>query len=178
MAKMNLSLRNIDRMCLAIVLVFSVLCGSLAFSHVMKKNKQFIIEKDILSKRMNEVNLAATNLVDLKAALGATKSELNYLNERIPESGNIGLLLKQIDALMKQRKIALISLQPLPVEKENIYLKNPIQLAFKGNFVDIYAFIKDVEGMNRMVVMEKITITKPENSDQCRAELMASVFQR
>ena len=175
---LSLSIKHIDRVCLVIVMVVALICGSLAFKHVMNKNKQFKIEKDILSKRMNEVNLAATNLVDLKGALGAKKNDLNYLNERIPESGNIGLLLKQIDSLMKQRKIALISLQPLPVEKENIYLKNPSQLAFKGNFVDIYLLIHDFERMNRMVVMEKITISKPENSDQCRVELMASVFQR
>jgi Tfp pilus assembly protein PilO len=143
----------------------------------MKTKEQFGIEKDILSKKTIEVNLASTNLEELRGALKATEKELNYLNERIPESGKIGLLINQIDSLMKQRKIALISLQPLPVREEKIYLKNPIQLLFNGNFVDIYFLINDLEKMNRIVVMDKITITKLDNSDQCRVELMASVFE-
>ncbi|UCD32975.1 MAG: type 4a pilus biogenesis protein PilO, partial [Desulfobacterales bacterium] len=129
---MNLSIKQLDRVCLIIIITVSIICGYLTFKHVTKKNKQFGIEKDILSKKMNEVNLASTNLEELRTTLEATKKELNYLNERIPESGKIGLLLKQIDSLMKQRKIALISLQPLPTEEEKIYLKNPIQMSFKG----------------------------------------------
>ena len=119
----NLSTKHLDRTCLVIVITVSLACGYLSVSHVIKKKRQFGIEKDILSKRMNEVNLASTNLEELKANLAATKKEMNYLNERIPESGKIGLLLKQIDSLMKQRKIALIRLQPLPVREEKIYLK-------------------------------------------------------
>jgi len=175
---MNLSIKQVDRACLVIVVMVSLICGYLAVNNVIKKKQQFGIEKDVLSKRMTEVNLASTNLEELKANLAATKKELNYLNERIPESGKMGLLLNQIDTLMKQRKIALISLKPLPVREEKIYLKNPIQLKFYGDFVDIYHLIHDLENMNRFLVMEKMTISKQESSDQCQVELMTSVFER
>ena len=175
---MNISLKQVNRICLVIVVMVSLACGYLSVSHVIQKKRQFGIEKDILSKRIKEVNLAATNLGDLKAALAETKKELNYLNERIPESGKIGLLLKQINSLMKQRKIALISLQPLTAKDEKIYFKNPIRLMFKGKFVDIYHLIHDLEKMNRIVVMERMTITRPESSDQCRVELMVNVFEQ
>ena len=122
--------------------------------------------------------MAATNLEELKAVLSETKKELDYLNERIPESGKIGLLLKQIDSLMKQRKIVLISLQPLPVREEKIYLKNAIKLRFKGNFVDIYHLLHDLETMNRIVVMQKLAIFGQEKSDQCQVELMVDVFEQ
>jgi len=175
---MNISIKQVNRACLATVIIVSMACGYLTVSHVIKKRRQFGVEKDILSKRIKEVNLAATNLEELKAVLAETKKELNYLNERIPESGKIGLLLKQIDSLMKQRKIALTSLQPLPVREEKIYLKNPIQLKFTGNFVDIYHLLHDVETMNRIVVMEKLAISRQESSDQCRVELMVNVFEQ
>jgi Tfp pilus assembly protein PilO len=175
---MNISLKQVNRICLGIVVVVSLACGYLTVSHVIKKRRQFGIEKGILSKRIKEVNLAATSLEELKAVLAETKKELHYLNERIPESGKIGLLLKQIDSLMKQRKIALISLQPLPVREEKIYLKNPIQLKFTGNFVDIYHLLHDLETMNRIVVMEKLAISRQERSEQCRVELMVNVFEQ
>ena len=174
---MNLSIKQLDRACLVIVVVISLIGGYLVVSHVTKQKQQFGIEKGILSKRMKEVNLAATSLGELKTALADTKKELNYLNELIPEAGKIGLLLKQIDAIMKQRKVALISLQPLSVRQEEVYLRNPIQLVFNGQFMNIYQLIRDLEGMNRMVVMEKMVITRQDGSDQCRVVLMISVFE-
>jgi Tfp pilus assembly protein PilO len=168
----------VNRVCLATVIIVSLACGYLSVSYVSKKRQQFGVEKETLSKRMQEVNLAETNLDELKAALAATKKELNYLNERIPEPGKIGLLLQQIDSLMKQREITLINLEPLSVQEVKIYLKNPIQLIFKGNFVNIYHLIQDLERMNRIVVTEKMTITKKDMADQCRVELLTSVFER
>jgi Tfp pilus assembly protein PilO len=106
------------------------------------------------------------------------KKELGYLNERIPQTGKIGLLLTQINSLMKQHRITLISLEPLPVRKEEVYLKNPVRLEFSGRFVDIYHLLLDIEKMNRLVVMETMTITKQDNSDLCRVEMMTSVFER
>jgi Tfp pilus assembly protein PilO len=174
---MNFSIKQLDQTCLVIVVVVSLIGGYLAFSHVTEQKQQFGIEKDILSKRMKEVNLAATSLGELKTALADTKKELNYLNELIPEAGKIGLLLKQIDAIMKQREVALISLRPLSVRQEEVYLRNPIQLVFNGKFVNIYHLIRDLEGMNRMVVMEKMVITRQADSDQCKVVLMISVFE-
>ncbi len=175
---MNFSIRQIDRACLVIVVMVFLTCGYLAVNKVIKIKQQFGIEKEVLSKRMEEVNLASTNLEELKANLAATKEELDYLNERIPEAGKMGLLLNQIDALMKQRKIALISLKPLPVREDKIYLKNPIQLNFYGDFVDIYRLIHDLENMNRFLVMEKMTISKQESPNRCQVELKTSVFER
>lgn len=175
---MNLSIKQVDRGCLAIVVMVSLICGYLAVNNVIQNKQRLGIEKDILSKRMKEVNLASTNLEDLKANVAATKKELDYLNERIPESGKIGVLIKQINTLMKQRKIALISLKPLAVREEKIYLRNPIQLNFYGGFVNIYHLIHDLENMNRFLVMEKMIISKQEGSEQCQVELTISVFER
>ncbi len=174
----NLTIKQLDRACLIIVIVVSLICGYLTVRHITQKKRQFGVEKNILSKRMKEVNLATTDLEELKANLAEIKKELNYLNERIPKTGKIGLLLKQINSLMKQRQITLISLEPLPVRQEKVYLKNPIQLVFNGSFVDVHHLIRDLERMNRLVVMEMMTISKQENSDLCRVKLLTSVFER
>lgn len=170
--------KQLNRTCLAVVMVVSLACGYLAVHQVMKKDRQFGIEKDILSKKINELNLATGNLKDLKAALAETKQKLDYLNERIPKSGKIGLFLKQINALIKQRMITMVSLEPLPASEEKIYLKNPIKLLFSGNFVDVYHFIRDLEEMHRVVVMKQLAITKQKDTDFCRVELMINVFEQ
>ena len=175
---MNITIKQLDRLCLVIVVAVSLTGGYLTVRHITQKKQQFGVEKNIFSKRMKEVNLATSNLQQLKTNLTEVKKELGYLNERIPQTGKIGLLLTQINSLMKQRRITLISLEPLPVRQEEVYLKNPVRLVFNGRFIDIYHLILDLEKMNRLVVMETMTISKQDNSDHCQVELLTSVFER
>jgi Tfp pilus assembly protein PilO len=175
---MPITIKQLDRLCLVLLVAVSLICGYVTVSRIMKIKRQFGVERNILSKRMKEVNLAASNLQQLKANLTAVEKELGYLNERIPPTGKIGLLLTQVNALMKQRRITLISLEPLPVKQDDHYLKNPVQLVFSGRFNDIFHLIRDLEKMNRLVIMETLTISKQEKSDFCQVELLANVFER
>jgi Tfp pilus assembly protein PilO len=175
---MNWGIKQLDRVSLAVIVVISLLCGYVAVGKVSDKKQQFRVEKEILSKRMKEVNLATATLKDLKVALDETKTELNYLNERIPESGKIGLFLRQIDALMSQRQIELVSIQPQAAIEEKNYFKIPIHLVFTGTFNSIYQLMRDIEEMNRIVIMDKMMIDRQENVPYCHAELMISVFEQ
>jgi Tfp pilus assembly protein PilO len=80
--------------------------------------------------------------------------------------------------LMHERKIVLTSMQPLPTVEEKHYTKIPIRLIFKGSFVNIYRLLHDLETMNRVVVTEKMVISRSSLADKCQVELIASVFQR
>jgi Tfp pilus assembly protein PilO len=175
---MNLSIKRIDRICLAIVMGVTLVCGYLAVNWVTTQKQQFLIEREILSKRMEEANVATANLRDLKAALSETQAELKYMNERIPASGKIGLFLRQVDALMSQRDVVMISIRPQAAIEEKDYLKIPIKLAFSGKFVDVYRLMDDIEQMNRIVIMDNMMISRQENMPHCQAELMISVFEQ
>jgi len=173
-----MNLRNLDRMCISVIIVVSILCGYWAVSRALKLKEQIQQENDLLSKGMKDLNLAATSLEQLKGALKNTRRQFEALNERIPGSGRIGEFLKQLDILMKERAIALISLHPMPAVKEKVYARIPIRLILKGSFFNIYHMLQDLETMNRIVVMEKITIKKSDPAKECRVDLTAGVFER
>jgi len=175
---MNFTIRQLDRLCLVMLVVVTLVAAYVAVGHIAKKKQQFGVEKNILSKRMKEINLAASNLMQLKTNLTGVKKEIGSLNERIPPAGKIGLLLTQINSLMNQRRIKLLSLEPLPVGREDIYLKNPVQLVFDGRFVDILQLILSLEKMNRLVVMESMSIIRQDHTEFCRVELLVNVFER
>jgi Tfp pilus assembly protein PilO len=175
---MPLSIKNLDRTCLAIVVTVSVICGYLAVSHIISQRKQIRQENELLSQRLRDLDLADTNLQRLKELLDATRRELESLNEQIPETAKMGEFLKKVDSLMKEREVALVTLEPLSTVEERLYTKNPVRLIFEGSFVKVYQALHDLETMNRKVVMEKITIAKANKDQQCRVDLMASIFER
>lgn len=174
----HISLTSLNRIGIAMVVVVSIGCGYGVFSHVHRTKKQFRIEKAVLSEKLKEVNMAETNLGDLKTMLQTANKELAYLNERVPEPGKIGLLLQQIDALMQQHHIKMVSMQPMVVVEENMYMRNPIRLIFEGRFKDIYSLLCAIERMNRMVVLDRISIIQQSVPNACRVDMMTTVFER
>jgi len=175
---MPIDIRKLDRICLAIVAIVTLASGYWFSTQVIKERRLIRQENEIISQKMKELNLAEANLEHLNGLLDTTKRKLESLNARIPESAHIGKVLKQVDALMHERKIVLTSMQPLPTVEEKHYTKIPIRLIFKGSFVNIYRLLHDLETMNRVVVTEKMVISRSSLADKCQVELIASVFQR
>ena len=175
---MPLDLRRLDQICIVVLVIVTLSCAYWVVSFGVKARKQIRQENEVLSKTLKDLNLAETNLQQLKGVLNTTRKELTELNERIPEAGKFGQFLQQVDGLMKRRNIELISLQPLPTVKEKRYTKIPLQLIFKGAFLDIYNLFRDLETMNRLIIMEKVTITRSKMKSPCRVDLTASAFER
>ena len=175
---MNLGMKHLDRVCIAIIIMVTVLCGYLAIHSGVKKKRIIQEQNDRVSRRLKDLNMAEANLKQLNAVLHSTKEELASLNRKIPESAAIGLFLKEIDLLIKQRDITLIRLQPLPDMKEDLFTRIPVQFKFKGPFVKIYQFLRDLETMSRTVVIEKMTVRKSRLEQDCDVDLTADIFER
>lgn len=175
---MTLSMKKLDRMCLAIVVIISAVCGYWTVSYGNKQRRQIKQEEEIFSKRLKDLNLADTNLQRLKAVLDATRLELKTLNERIPEKANMGEFLKKVDSLMKEKQLVLIQLEPQSPVEYKLYTRIPIRLLFKGSFVNTYRLIYDLETINRKLVIEKINMTKSNADKECRVDVTAAVFTR
>ncbi|MBW2623326.1 MAG: type 4a pilus biogenesis protein PilO, partial [Deltaproteobacteria bacterium] len=135
-------------------------------------------ENDLLSQRLGNLKLATTNLERLRGILDDTSQELNLLNERVPESAKLGDFLNQLDILLKNQKISLVSLQPKAVVNEKHYKKIPVRLLLNGLFPDIYRFLHELELIRRVLVTEKILITKTNVPHECQVDLTINIFER
>jgi len=173
-----MNLKKFDLMCIVLIVIVLSLSGYWTMSRVVKQKKLIKLEDDLLFKSSQDLSLAETNLERLKNALAETKKELNVLNARIPDSAQIGEFLKQFDSLLKERTIGLINLQPLPSAKEKLFTKIPIRMMIKGSFLNIYRMLNDLETMTRVVVIERMIITKPSIVQECQVDVTANLFER
>jgi Tfp pilus assembly protein PilO len=175
---MPLSLRTLDRICLIIIVLAAITCGYAVVSWGFKQQDLIRQENAILSKKLEDLSLAETNLQRLRSILDSTQNELKILNDRIPDSTKIGEFLKQVNALMEQKKVDLISIHPEAIVEEKKCNRIPVRLIFKGSFDQVYQILHEIETMNRTVVMEKMQITKSVDSKLCHVDLTANIFQR
>ena len=174
----NLNIKRFDQICISLVIIVSLICGYWVMNRIIKQRGQLRQENEIISKTIIELKSAEENFENLNTLLADTKTELEFLDKRIPRSVNIGQVLKEIDYLMKDRNITLLSLQPLPPVEEKLYTKIPIRVMFEGSFANIYHLLYDLETMNRMLVAENMSISRRNLDEKCQAVLTACVYQR
>ena len=175
---MTLNLKNIDRLGLGLVLIACVICGSWAVNQGIRQKRQLHRENNLLSRKLHELDLAKTNSQGLNTKLQRVEADLKTLNDKIPHTAEIGLFLKNIDALMKSLNLVMINVHPFPAVREKLYTRIPIQLTFTGAFMNSYRLLWKLETMNRLLVMEKIIISQPNLDEPCRVDLIANLFQR
>ena len=175
---MRLSFKNLDRICLFTIIVVVGMCGFWVAKLGVKQKTQIRQENALFAGCLKNTKLAESNLQRLNAGIKAVKNELKAIKEQIPETVEIGKFLKQLDSLVKRRNVELITLQPLPEEQEKYFTKIPIRLMFKGTFNDNYHLLCELETMERLLVAEKITISKPGIGEQCRVDLNLNVFKQ
>lgn len=173
-----LSIRNLDRICLVAVIMITVLSGFWVVKNGMKEELVTRKANDLLTQRMDDLTLADTSLQHLREIVAEKKSNLKSLNAQIPESAEIGKFLKQVDVLLGARRIKLISIQPLATVKEALYTKTPIQMALTASFVDTYYILRDLEGMDRLISVEKMMIAKLGDDGTCKVDLTSAIFER
>jgi len=175
---MTLNLKKLDRLCLGIVVIICLICGGWFAQQGTRQRRQIQLKNDRLTSQLQRLNLAKINLQGLKTRLDRIEADLKILNDKIPQTAEIGLFLKNIDALMTSLNLVMINVQPFPAVREKLYTRIPIQLTFTGAFRDSYRLLWKLERMNRLLVMDKISISQPNIDEPCRVDLTANIFQR
>lgn len=174
----TISIQKLDRLCLLIVIVVAILVGYAVLQMGIKQQIAIRQGNTLLLQQANDLQRAEANLQQLKTGLETTKANLQAVNERIPEKSEIGTLLKELDGLIKKRNIVLVTIQPHAPVKEKLYTKTPVRLVFQGSFFNIYRLFQDLESMQRLLVMEKVTIRTTDLRRECEVDLTVLVFER
>ena len=86
--------------------------------------------------------------------------------------------IKKLDRLIKERAVTLARVQPQTPEKQEPYTATPIRLVLSGEFSGIYYLLRDLEALKRVIVPERLVITRPDLNQPCRVDLKIRVFER
>jgi Tfp pilus assembly protein PilO len=175
---MAISIRLLDRVCLAGVILAVCAAGAWSFTGHMAKKKAVQREKSLITSAVKELNLAENHAMEFQKSLEAAKKRLTALHDKIPENADMGRFIKELDFMMKNSRLGLISVSPLPATQENVFIKVPVRLSFKGPFENVCRLLLDLESMKRAVLMENLDIRKTGSEGECLVNVTASIFEQ
>jgi Tfp pilus assembly protein PilO len=175
---MSLSLKQVDRICITVVVLVGVSCGYLTFDLDRKRKKAIQRENEMIAQGSQELELAESQLQYLDKSLQAVKTDLDSLNREIPDAAEIGEFLKRLDASRQRNSITLLSVQPQPTQKKKLYRQIPIRMLFKGSFGRVYRMLYELETMDPTLVIEKMVMNELKEGEECQVDLRANIFER
>jgi Tfp pilus assembly protein PilO len=175
---LTLNLKQLDRICLATVVAVSLFFGFFVANAGIREKGRIRHQNEQLDKGLKDLSAAEMHLKRIKGILDASRRRMEHLNRQVPESAEIGEFLNRLDLFMARRSLSLISVQPLPSIRENLFVRIPVQILFKGSFADCYGLLQDLETMNRVVVVNRMNIGRNDKARECRIDLTASIYER
>lgn len=126
--------------------------------------------------------LASAELVHLIAELEAEVAKLSEtsanFDERVPQGEQLGAFLEELARAASSHDLQAGDIQPgKPVRSKDV-VALPITFRVQGPFREVFDFVKAIEGMERLTLVERFTTELDKNSGDVSAELRVKVYYR
>ena len=175
---MDMDIEKLDRICLIALVVVVLAVGSWVIVGNIREVGAIQQKNQLLASTLKELASAETSYQQLNRTIADKKRKVKQLHDSVPNSAQIGAFFQNLDILVKKREMTLESFKPLPKVEEKRFNRIPIRLISRGEFRNIFHFVRDLETMNRFVELEKVLIAGNDKSEDIKLDMTASIFER
>ena len=173
---MKFNVKIVDRTCLAVIILTVMFLGYLIVNKRIDLREKTSRDKAAYSGISNNLNNAQKDLEYLVSQRDRKRKILESVKKRIPDTPEVGIFLKTIDTLIRQRNISLESVNPQAPMDQGPYSRIPVQIILRGDFNKVYGLVYDLENMERLIVIDRLKVERSIKDKDCRAELITSIY--
>ena len=173
---MQLSVKKFDLACLAgLVLIaflgvmYTLRTASASRTRTARLNQAY--QEQVA--RLQEAQSVRDNL---NRILKSNEQALTVLQERIPDSRGIGEFLARLDKLTATHKVGIDEITPATPTTESLFTKTPLSFSCRGAFAHLHAVLYDLEHLDQLVQVDRITIERDSLSQDCKMNATCSVY--
>jgi type IV pilus assembly protein PilO len=127
-----------------------------------KKEKNLVQTIESLDKEILKYEQTSKKEKELEFIVKERRKFLEESQKILPTEKEIPILLNNIAQLAKKRGLKVLQFVPKPEIQKNYYNEIPIELSFTGSFNNTFAFLNDVENLERLVNLISVEITQQD----------------
>ncbi len=127
-----------------------------------EKEKNLVQTIEFLDKEILKYEQIAKKEKELEFIVMERRKFLEESQKILPTEKEIPILLHNIAQLAKKRGLKVLQFVPKPEIQKNYYNEIPIELSFTGSFNNTFAFLNDVENLERLVNLISVEITQQD----------------
>ena len=105
------------------------------------------------------------------------KSRYKDFDQRLPKSKELGGFLQEITGIQSGSELSDARMETGSPVSEELYNTMPIQMKFRGSYLALAKFLKDVDGMQRLTRVQRLLIRSTEvDGGPLEIDLMMNIY--
>ncbi len=166
------------------IIFFKLMIGLLlasyffGFKRMQEKRQAYETEITVKQQRLADLARASRDIDDMSQRLQKLEQAINIFEKKLPEEQEVDSILNHVTALVERHKLYSKSFKPNPkVTAGPNFRERQIELTLSGNFFGYYAFLRDIERLERIIKITDMKLTRIDNQDgQMQAVMKMSIF--
>jgi Tfp pilus assembly protein PilO len=130
--------------------------------------------------RLQELNRVTATVGDLKKEIAILDEAVSSMESKLPSEKEIDKVLKEVWRLAEDNTLTTKSVRALPNARSTAgpHAEQSIEMRLEGDFMGLYAFLQQMEGLDRIMRVRSMKLRKMTKKDQemIHADLVISIF--
>ena len=164
-------------------LIFFILIagmGYVSWAYMIKPaNKNLEQERakvQTMTAKLEELERATAAAKDLSIQLKKIEEAIQAFESKLPPSSEIHTVLQDVTLIAQRHGLTPKSIRTNKNQNNRGYIEQPIAMELTGDFNSYYAFLLEVEQLDRITKIRELELKKAEKEGQTEATFVMSIF--
>ena len=165
-------------------LIFFVLIVGMAYvswAYMIKPANEYLTQErtkmEMQRAKLNELERATVAAEDLSEQLKKIEEAIHVFESKLPPSSEIHTVLENVTLIAQRHGLTPKTIRTLKNEENRGYIEQPLEMELDGNFNSYYAFLLELEKLDRITKIRELTLKKKSKHEgQTEAKFVMSIF--
>ncbi len=165
-------------------LIFFVLIIAMAYvswAYMIKPANESLTKQradmEVQKAKLDELQRATTAAEDLSEQLEKIEGAIAVFESKLPPSSEIHTVLEDVTLIAQRHGLTPKTIRTLKNEVNRGYIEQPLEMELDGNFNSYYAFLLELEQLDRITKIRELKLKKKSKSEgQTEARFVMSIF--
>ncbi len=127
--------------------------------------------------KLQELDRAKSTASDLHAQLERVEEAIQVFESKLPPKSEIHTVLENVTLIAQKNGLTPKTISTLKPSNKNGYIEQPLKMELHGDFNSYYAFMLELERMDRITKIRELTLKKKSQFEgQTEATFVMSIF--
>jgi type IV pilus assembly protein PilO len=154
--------------------------GYVSWAYMIKPANEALTQErtkvQTLSAKLEELERANATAKDLSAQLKKIEEAIQAFESKLPPSSEIHTVLQDVTLIAQRHGLTPKSIRTHNNKNNRGYIEQPIAMELTGNFNSYYAFLLEVEQLDRITKIRELELKKAQKEGQTEATFVMSIF--
>lgn len=164
-------------------LIFFILIAGMAFvswKFMIKPANEHLAQErtkmEEMRTKLDELEKATAAAENLSEQLQKIEDAIMAFESKLPPSSEIHTVLENVTLIAQRQGLTPKSIRTQKNTDNRGYIEQPLEMELDGNFNSYYAFLLELEKLDRITKLRELKIKKTEREGQTEAKFVMSIF--